>query len=157
MIVPKWTENLTNQRMLVFGQCKQVMCGAKLYQTAPRARVLIDFLSPLAAMLIINVVILSLMTALHPVTYGIFPYEDPSSDGAIAYESCIFTNDHRHKFWIPLVCWNISVLIYSLHRSWSARNSEVEESSQFPSERPQIFNALLCSLLVSLLGIMIIN
>ncbi len=130
------------------------MCGTKLYDT-PRARVLTNFLLPLAAMLMINILILSLMTALNPVTYGIISYEDTSSDDALAYESCIFTNDHRHKFWIPLVCWNTSVLIYSLHRSWSVRNSALEESSQFPSERPQIFNALLCSLLVSLLGIMI--
>lgn len=105
----------------------------------------------------VNILILSLMTAFYPVTYGVIPYTDPSGDFVQVYESCIFTTDHRHKFWIPLICWNIAILVYSLLRSWSARNCELEESATFPSERPQIFHTLLSCLVVSLLGIMVMQ
>ena len=115
--------------------------------------VMADFLIPLAVMLITNTLILSLMTVLDPVTYGIISNE--TSDIDLTYESCIFTKSQRHKFWIPLVCWNISVLVFSLHQSWSVRNRDVEVSFSFPSEAPQIFNALLSSLLVALMGILI--
>lgn len=118
-----------------------------------RARMLADFLVPLTVILTINTLILSLMTALDPVMYGIAEIQ-PSSPDDVAYESsCIFTDNHRHQFWIPLVCWNISVLAFALYQSWSARNFDLELSTRFPSEGPQIFNALLSSLLVSLVGI----
>ena len=115
-----------------------------------------DFLVPLAVMLTINILILSLMTVLDPVTYGIATLQSSSTD-AIAYESCVFTEDHRHRFWIPLVGLNIAVLAFALHQSWSVRNFDLEISSRFPSEGPQIFKALLSSLLVSLVGIPVMS
>ncbi len=81
------------------------------------------------------------------------PNQSTSIDTIGIYEACIFTKEQRYKFLIPLVCWNVAVLGFSLHRSWSVRNFDLEASSRFPSESPQIFNALLSILMVSLIGI----
>lgn len=132
----------------------KVICGANQSRTS-RSRVLVDYLIPLGIMLTTNVLILSLMMALDPITYEMIPNQSNFIETVGIYEACVFTKEQRFKFLVPLVCWNVVVLVFSLQRSWSVRNCDLEASSRFPSESPQIFNALLSILMVSMLGILI--
>lgn len=133
----------------------RIIRGTTLYRTSD-ARILTEFLLPLTVTLIVNAGILSTMIILNPVKYGIKTIQQ-SSTQTITYGSCIFTEEQWYHYWIPLAIWNISINAISLYLSWTLRKFDLEYSTTFPSEGQQIFNALLSSLIVSLVGMLIMQ